>query len=60
MKIRVNYGKTVNLGNYESERIDMSIEKDVDDRDHRVALISTFQELKRLVEEMDPKRMDTE
>ena len=30
VRIRVNYGKTINLGNYESERIDMSIEMDVD------------------------------
>ena len=50
MKIRVNYGKTVNLGNYESERIDMSIEKDVDEKDHGMSLIKTFNELKRLVE----------
>ena len=52
MKIRVNYGKTVNLGNYESERIDISLEKDVEENKYRVELIKTFNELKMMLEGM--------
>ena len=52
MKIRVNYGETVNLGNYESERIDISLEKDVDETKYRYELIATFNELKQICEGM--------
>ncbi len=30
-KLRINYGRTINLGNYESERIDVSLETDVEE-----------------------------
>ena len=30
-RIRVSYGVTCNLGNYESFRLDMSLERDVDE-----------------------------
>jgi len=33
-KIRVNVGKTVNLGNYESLRLDMSYESTIPDNCH--------------------------
>lgn len=30
MKIKVSYGLTINKGNYESERIDVSVEHDLE------------------------------
>ena len=33
MKIKVSYGLTINKGNYESERIDISEEHNIDDLD---------------------------
>ena len=53
MKIRVNYGKTVNLGNYESKRIDLSLEKDINEieqRGYRVEMIRVYKELETLAE----------
>ena len=32
-RIRVSYGRTINTGNYESKRLDLSIETDIDDSD---------------------------
>lgn len=32
-RIRVSYGETINTGNYESKRIDVSLETDVPDSD---------------------------
>ena len=33
MKVKVSYGLTINKGNYESERIDISVEHDVESDD---------------------------
>ena len=33
MKLKVSYGLTINKGNYESERIDISVEHDVESDD---------------------------
>lgn len=52
MKIRVNYGKTVNLGNYQSERIDLSIEKDVEEVHSHAEMINTWFELKELANDL--------
>ncbi len=32
-KIKVNIGRTINLGNYESARIDLGAEADIEERD---------------------------
>ncbi len=52
VRIRVNYGKTFNLGNYESERIDISLEKDVDLKDWVLETSSLFVELKIQVDQL--------
>ena len=51
-RIRVNYGKTFNLGRYESERIDISLEKDVEEKDWVIESSSLLVELKIQVEHL--------
>ncbi len=55
VRIRVNYGKTINTGNYESERIDMSLEKDVDERNWVKEQSDLFHTLKAMVEHLGDK-----
>jgi len=49
MKIKVSYGLTVNKGNYESERIDVSMEHTVDPNDFMEAFDKDFKYLKEWV-----------
>lgn len=50
MKITVNYGLTKNLGNYESERLDVSIERDLDKNENpEVVWTTEFARCKKFV-----------
>ena len=51
MKLKVSYGLTINKGNYESERIEVSEEYDVDENSVHVAGLrdDIFEDLKEWV-----------
>lgn len=50
MKIQVKYGYTKNLGNYESERLDIGIERDLDENeDIKIAFTSEFAQCKKFI-----------
>lgn len=50
--IHVSYGRTTNLGNYESERVDVGISRDLDDEeDRKTAMRKELKNLKEFVEE---------
>ena len=49
VRIAVKYGKTVNLGDYESKRIDMSVEVDVDQKDCLNEQLALYANLKAMV-----------
>lgn len=52
-KLRINYGRTINLGNYESERIDVSLETDVEEENWMNEADILFSLLKAKVAEYD-------
>ena len=49
MKIKVSYGLTINKGNYESERIDISEEWEIDLKDLPLKRNVIFDDLKEWV-----------
>jgi len=52
--INVAYGKTVNLGNFESARIDLGISLDLNEKeDHEEMIDSVFIFLKEKVKELE-------
>jgi hypothetical protein len=47
-RVKLNYGRTVNLGNYESLRLDLSVETDVKD----LSMVETaYSELQQTLQE---------
>lgn len=48
-KVKVSYGVTINLGNYESRRIDASLEFDVKDDDWEKCMDSLYESVRNKV-----------
>lgn len=50
-RVRVSYGRTFNLGNYESLKIEAEIEEDVEDKENpKIIMNSLYKKLKSYVE----------
>ena len=50
MKISVSYGKTINLGNYESLRLDASMEVDTTSADYNQEYARAWEEVRKQVD----------
>lgn len=44
-KLRIAYGKTINLGNYESQRLDIEMEISIDEKDYEIESQVLFEKL---------------
>ena len=59
-KLIINYGRTINLGNYESERIDISLEKEIAEEDLIEESDKLFFALKAKLIQLSNGRISTE
>jgi hypothetical protein len=58
-RIRMNYGRTINMGNYESLRLDLSMEMDINEiNDNREAFSFLQEELHHEMEKVIKKEME--
>ena len=51
-KLRVNYGRTINTGNYESLRLDISMEIEIDEQEFEKAAKALFNDIKFTFDEI--------
>lgn len=60
-RIKVDYGRTINMGNYESLRISVGIETDIGSKEIREEVIQTQMEVcQEMVKEMIKEAMQEE
>lgn len=58
-RISVSYGRTINLGNYESERVQVGIERDLSPSEHAPAAeLQELAELMKFVRDYEAQDLD--